>query len=129
MASGATMIRRYDLLSIKGEGWAHIVIDTEIGFFAAVSDFGNYAFAWGDESRTAPERPRERLSHGRRLRSGLGSCNGKGKKCLNNFNMCLMGSAATANDAVCLIHRGQRTRPALKKVTLWRCGALAMRSH
>jgi hypothetical protein len=41
------MIRRYDLPSTGvGEGWAYIVLDTDIGFFAAVSDFGNYAYAW-----------------------------------------------------------------------------------
>jgi hypothetical protein len=41
------MLRRYDLPSDKThEGWAKIVIDTDCGFFAAVSDFGNYANIW-----------------------------------------------------------------------------------
>lgn len=31
----------------KGEGWALALFD-EIGFFSCVSDFGNYAHAWGD---------------------------------------------------------------------------------
>lgn len=36
---------RYDLPSIKAEGWAIIMLTSD-GFFAAVSDFGNYAFRW-----------------------------------------------------------------------------------
>lgn len=36
---------QYDFPSIKGEGWAKIVL-REDGFFAAVSDYGNYAFLW-----------------------------------------------------------------------------------
>lgn len=36
---------RYYLPSINGEGWAEIVLGSN-GFFAAVSDFGDYAFAW-----------------------------------------------------------------------------------
>jgi hypothetical protein len=28
------------------EGWALVVIDTDVGFFAVVSDFGNYAYLW-----------------------------------------------------------------------------------
>ncbi len=36
---------RYYLPSIDGEGWAEIVVCSS-GFFAAVSDYGNYAFAW-----------------------------------------------------------------------------------
>ena len=27
-------------------GWAIIVLDTEIGFFATVSDYGNYSYVW-----------------------------------------------------------------------------------
>lgn len=39
-------LRRYDLPSIDGlEGWATIVLGAD-GFFAAVSDYGNYAFWW-----------------------------------------------------------------------------------
>ena len=49
------MIKRYDLPSDKGEGWAHIIIDTEIGMLSVVSDFGNYAYAWGGEKQTACE--------------------------------------------------------------------------
>lgn len=41
------MLKRYDLPSEKnGEGWAVIVVDTARGFFATVSDFGNYAYLW-----------------------------------------------------------------------------------
>lgn len=40
------MLKRYDLPSIKSEGWAIIVIDTSIGFFSAVSDWGAYAYVW-----------------------------------------------------------------------------------
>lgn len=40
------MLKRYSLPSIKGEGWAQIVIDTEWGFFATVSDWGSYSFMW-----------------------------------------------------------------------------------
>ena len=40
------MLKRYELRSIAGEGWAVIVIDTTCGFFAAVSDWGNYAYLW-----------------------------------------------------------------------------------
>lgn len=43
------MLTRYTLGTdpkTPGEGWAHIVIDTAIGFFATVSDFGNYACEW-----------------------------------------------------------------------------------
>lgn len=36
---------RYYLPSIKGDGWAEIVIASS-GFFGAVSDYGDYAFAW-----------------------------------------------------------------------------------
>ena len=36
---------QYTLPSIKGEGWAYIMI-REDGFFAAVSDWGNYAHGW-----------------------------------------------------------------------------------
>lgn len=36
---------RYSLPSIQGEGWAEIVL-TSTGMFAAVSDWGNYAYAW-----------------------------------------------------------------------------------
>lgn len=35
----------YRLDSVKGEGWAHIVVSST-GYFSAVSDFGNYAFFW-----------------------------------------------------------------------------------
>jgi len=40
------MLRKYKVDSIKGEGYAYIVIDTDTGFFAAVSDHGNYACRW-----------------------------------------------------------------------------------
>lgn len=38
---------RYYFPNEKGEGWAEIVIGSN-GFFAAVSDYGNYSFAWRD---------------------------------------------------------------------------------
>lgn len=41
------MLKRYELPSEgSGEGWGVIVIDTDCGFFATVSDFGNYAYLW-----------------------------------------------------------------------------------
>lgn len=39
------VLRRYVLPSVNGEGWAVIVLGSD-GFFAAVSDYGNYAFRW-----------------------------------------------------------------------------------
>ena len=42
---GSTL-KRYDLPSINGlEGWATIVLGAD-GFFAAVTDYGNYAYRW-----------------------------------------------------------------------------------
>ncbi len=38
-------VHQYSLPSIKGDGWAEIMI-REDGFFAAVSDYGDYAFFW-----------------------------------------------------------------------------------
>jgi hypothetical protein len=43
--SDGTTLKRYDLPSIDGEGWASVVIGAD-GFFAAVTDYGNYAHAW-----------------------------------------------------------------------------------
>ena len=41
------MLKRYNIKNDKPcEGWAIIVIDTEIGYFSTVSDFGNYAYIW-----------------------------------------------------------------------------------
>jgi hypothetical protein len=40
------MLKRYELKSEKYGGWAIIVLDTSIGYFSAVSDFGNYAYIW-----------------------------------------------------------------------------------
>lgn len=37
---------RYSIPSVRGEGWAEVVLGTD-GFFAAVSDYGNFAFRWG----------------------------------------------------------------------------------
>lgn len=37
----------YCLPSVKHEGWAEVVIGDN-GFFASVSDYGNYAFRWTD---------------------------------------------------------------------------------
>lgn len=39
-------LRRYDLPSVRHEGWAIVVID-DAGYFSAVSDYGNYAYYWG----------------------------------------------------------------------------------
>jgi hypothetical protein len=36
---------RYDLTSINGEGWATVLLTSD-GFFAAVTDYGNYAHMW-----------------------------------------------------------------------------------
>jgi hypothetical protein len=41
----AVTLHRYYLPNENGAGWAEIVIGSN-GFFAAVSDYGNYAFAW-----------------------------------------------------------------------------------
>lgn len=41
----APKLWHYRLPSINGEGWAEIVLSSD-GFFAAVSDWGNYAFIW-----------------------------------------------------------------------------------
>lgn len=38
-------LRRYSLPSIKGEGWAIVVIGSD-GYFSTVSDHGNYANIW-----------------------------------------------------------------------------------
>ena len=42
------MLRRYDIRSHRAlhSGWAIIVLDTSIGYFSTVSDYGNYAYAW-----------------------------------------------------------------------------------
>jgi hypothetical protein len=40
------MLKYYKLPSIKGEGWAHISLNTDTGFFATVSDWGNYSYIW-----------------------------------------------------------------------------------
>jgi hypothetical protein len=44
----AMSLRKYVLPSVKGEGWAIVVIDTSSGFFATVSDWGSYAYLWSD---------------------------------------------------------------------------------
>jgi hypothetical protein len=46
VAAKADMLHYYTLPNIKGEGWAHIAINTETGFFAAVSDWGNFSYLW-----------------------------------------------------------------------------------
>ena len=40
------MLKRYSLPSIKGEGYAEIVLDTSDGYFSTISDFGNYCYHW-----------------------------------------------------------------------------------
>jgi hypothetical protein len=43
------VLKRYEVRpAANGGEWATIVLDTERGFFAAVSDRGNYAYAWSD---------------------------------------------------------------------------------
>jgi hypothetical protein len=45
MAMSEVKLYYYYLPNQKHEGWAEIVVGSN-GFFAAVSDYGNYAFAW-----------------------------------------------------------------------------------
>lgn len=45
MSQTGPTLRRYYLPNVKYEGWAEIVTSDQ-GFFAVVSDFGNYAFRW-----------------------------------------------------------------------------------
>jgi hypothetical protein len=40
------MLKRYSLKNEGHSGWAIILLDTDIGFFATVSDYGNYAYLW-----------------------------------------------------------------------------------
>ena len=51
MIEAAVRLWRYYLPNKSGEGWAEIVIGSN-GFFAAVSDYGNYAFAWRHHGET-----------------------------------------------------------------------------
>jgi hypothetical protein len=68
------MLSRYTIPSERGEGWAVIVIDTETGFFATVSDWGNYAYQWtapGGEFRAflaklTPDYLHKKLLHGQK---------------------------------------------------------------
>jgi hypothetical protein len=71
-----SLLRRYDVPSTGvGEGWAVIVLDIPGLFFAAVSDYGNYAFQWtnigdGNEFRKflvglEPDYLHGKLMHGR----------------------------------------------------------------
>jgi len=41
----ALKVWQYTIPSAKGEGWAYVMI-REDGFFATVSDYGNYAYIW-----------------------------------------------------------------------------------
>ena len=67
-------LHRYNLPSVKGEGWAIIVIDTNGGYFSTVSDWGNYAYVWsspGGEFRKFlaglnADYLQKKLMHGRR---------------------------------------------------------------
>jgi hypothetical protein len=45
VSSDDKKVWQYKLPSVKGEGWALILL-REDGFFAAVSDYGNYAHFW-----------------------------------------------------------------------------------
>src|SRR4051812_17884112 len=38
-------IERYDVTSVKHEGWAVVVVDSK-GFLGVFSDYGNYAYHW-----------------------------------------------------------------------------------
>ena len=41
------MLKRYDIRRYKHhQGWAVIIIDTSIGYFSTVSDWGNYSYVW-----------------------------------------------------------------------------------
>lgn len=41
------MLRRYDVKPTKEDrAWAIVVIDTSIGYFSTVSDWGSYAYLW-----------------------------------------------------------------------------------
>ncbi|UED70749.1 hypothetical protein [Brevibacillus sp. HD3.3A] len=46
MARVEVTVWRYELPSINGEGWGSFMLDST-GMFAAVTDYGNYAFRWG----------------------------------------------------------------------------------
>ena len=41
---------RYELPSIKGQGWGSFMLDST-GMFAAVTDYGNYSFRWGQHGK------------------------------------------------------------------------------
>lgn len=45
MSDSEVKLRRYKIPSVKGEGWAVVVIGSD-GYFSAVSDCGNYAHLW-----------------------------------------------------------------------------------
>lgn len=38
-------IKRYDLPSIKGQGWGRFILTSD-GFFSCVTDYGNYSYWW-----------------------------------------------------------------------------------
>ena len=69
------MLKKYYIPSDRKshEGYAYIVIDTDTGFFATVSDYGNYAYLWthpGCEFRKfliglEPDYLHGKLMHGR----------------------------------------------------------------
>ena len=44
------VLRRYVIPSEQGEGWAEVVIGSN-GFFAAVSDYGDYCYSWSAHGR------------------------------------------------------------------------------
>ncbi len=76
MAQELTTLRRYTLEPDKKYGtWAIIVIDTKIGYFSVVSDYGNYAFRWthpGGEFRKflaglEPDYVYSKLTHTQRM--------------------------------------------------------------
>ncbi len=41
-------IKRYDIPPLKLGEWANIIVDTDAGMLAIVSDRGNYAYRWTD---------------------------------------------------------------------------------
>lgn len=50
MARVEVIVWRYELPSIDGEGWGSFMLDST-GMFAAVTDYGNYAFRWGHHGK------------------------------------------------------------------------------
>ena len=41
-----TVLKKYKVDNVNGEGWALILLDLETGFFSTASDHGNYVHVW-----------------------------------------------------------------------------------